>query len=560
MVNLYRVKTGSTGAKGEPIYDVFGGPTAGDYISDPSDARLQGVDINSLPEGTAPAGFTSKFSQVQGQPQARGGSTLAEYYKSQGQALPSVQDRAGEFEKYGLGAGYAGTAEQNTKLLEALRTQGSKQSKYEQGFQEANKALGDSAMDVKDGSIVQEYAPKKRNDLASAFVQTDPFVSGLVQTWQDYINPANQRASLADTYQQMIKDSGIESIDTELIDMKNIIEGTEDDLRTEITKAGGFATESQIQALTNSRNKQLIKNYNTLVDTRNAKEKYLETAINLEQADRQSADQRFESMFNMGVQIQQLQQKMQDNARSQMQWLTENVGFDGLYDSTGGDPYYIDLVEQTLGLPSGGLLSSAEQAREAKALASEDRALDLEEQKLGMQLKGEQIKTEQAQREKIYSDIQKSNNPSGKPVSSATALQLADSSAALNMLGSLEKNITDNMDKFGPIAGFVTGFNKWDVVGQSVQASINATKQIVGKYLEGGVLRKEDEDKYGKILPKLTDTSDVALEKLKKVRELVNERISAQRAALESSGYNPALPPAENVIVGPDGNEYEVIN
>lgn len=55
--------------------------------------------------------------------------------------------------------------------------------------------------------------------------------------------------------------------------------GSEDDLRTEITKAGGFATQSQILGLTNARNRQLIKNYNTLLDTRNAKEKYLQTAI-----------------------------------------------------------------------------------------------------------------------------------------------------------------------------------------------------------------------------------------------------------------------------------------
>ena len=72
--------------------------------------------------------------------------------------------------------------------------------------------------------------------------------------------------------------------------MKNIIEGSEDDIRMEITKAGGFATDSQVLALTNARNKQLIKNYNTLLDTRNSKEKYLQTAIGLEQQDRQAAD------------------------------------------------------------------------------------------------------------------------------------------------------------------------------------------------------------------------------------------------------------------------------
>ena len=294
------------------------------------------------------------------------------------------------------------------------------QSKFQRGFQQAaRQGVKDVSGAGKANAIVEQYAPGKRNDLASTFVQSDDFLGGLVKTFQDYINPTNQRTSLRETYSQMLKDSGIQAIDLELVDMKNIIEGTEDDLRTEITKASGFATESQIQALTISRNKQLVKNYNTLVETRNAKEKYLQTAIGLEQADRQSADQRFNSMFNMGLQIANYQQQMQTNARNQMQWLTQNLGFDGLYDATGGDPYYMNLVERTLGLPQGGLLTSANQARLVKARAEQERQLGVQEKKLGIQLKGEeikmkpierelkaeQIKTERAQQAKIYADI-----------------------------------------------------------------------------------------------------------------------------------------------------------
>ena len=281
---------------------------------------------------------------------------------------------------------------------------GAQPSKYQTGFSQALASMGSSgAMNVTPGqgsALVNQFAPTSTNSTASAFVQSDPFINGLVTAWQDYINPQNQRKSLTDTYNQMIKDSGIEAIDTELIDMKNVIEGSQDDIRTEITKAGGFATESQVLAMTNARNKQIIKNYNTLLDTRNAKEKYLTTAIQLEESDRQSADQRFESMFNMGTQLATMQQQMQQNARSQMQWLASNVGFDGLLDSTGGDPFSIGLIEQSLGLPQGGLSSAANQAKVAKQQAEQER-------QLGMTLKSEQIKTEQAQRSKIYADIKK---------------------------------------------------------------------------------------------------------------------------------------------------------
>lgn len=52
-------------------------------------------------------------------------TTLFEWYQSQGQSLPSVADRAIIYEGKGLGprSYYTGTAEQNTKLLSALKAQ-----------------------------------------------------------------------------------------------------------------------------------------------------------------------------------------------------------------------------------------------------------------------------------------------------------------------------------------------------------------------------------------------------------------------------------------------------
>ncbi len=59
--NLMKVPTGSTGANGEPIFDVFDGT---EHIDDPNDPRLAGVDIPNLPTGQAPEGFVSQFASV----------------------------------------------------------------------------------------------------------------------------------------------------------------------------------------------------------------------------------------------------------------------------------------------------------------------------------------------------------------------------------------------------------------------------------------------------------------------------------------------------------------
>jgi len=184
---------------------------------------------------------------------------------------------------------------------------------------------------------------------------------------------------------------------------------------------------------------------------------------------------------------------------------------------------------------------------------------DEEERLLGLQAKREQIKTSQAQRAKIYSNI--AGGGGGKPVSGSIALQIADSKAAKEMLVSLKKTITTKGKLFGPIVGRLGGWDPYNVEAQDVQSSIDATKQIVGKYLEGGVLRKEDEAKYGRILPKLSDRPEVAKRKLDNVNALVNAKIDAQSATLTASGYNPALTPSGNeTIVGPDGLEYEIID
>lgn len=49
-------------------------------------------------------------------------ATLFDYYKSQGQSLPSISDRARQYESLGLGSAgeYRGTADQNTRLLSSL--------------------------------------------------------------------------------------------------------------------------------------------------------------------------------------------------------------------------------------------------------------------------------------------------------------------------------------------------------------------------------------------------------------------------------------------------------
>lgn len=67
---------------------------------------------------------------------------------------------------------------------------------------------------------------------------------------------------------------------------------------------------------------------------------------------------------------------------------------------------------------------------------------------------------------------------------------------------------------------------------------IRIARQIIGKALEGGVLRKEDEVKYEKMLPSLTDSDVVAQSKLTNVQDMLTQRYNDRMRFLQQSGYD----------------------
>src|SRR3990167_8766010 len=60
-------------------------------------------------------------------------------------------------------------------------------SKFEQGFNQYNAETGGKGEGS--ASIVNQYAPSKRNDLASAFVQQDEVIGSMIKAFQDFSSP-----------------------------------------------------------------------------------------------------------------------------------------------------------------------------------------------------------------------------------------------------------------------------------------------------------------------------------------------------------------------------------
>ena len=85
---------------------------------------------------------------------------------------------------------------------------------------------------------------------------------------------------------------------------------------------------------------------------------------------------------------------------------------------------------------------------------------------------------------------------------------------------------------------WVTDLTGWGSDAKKKQALIDRVKQVIGKTLEDGVLRKEDEIKYEKILPTIGDPNDLVISKLKGLDTAIAQRRSTHLDALADAGYD----------------------
>lgn len=382
-----------------------------------------------------------------------------------------------------------------------------------------------------DATALSYQPPAPQTSVADGLFADDTggFWGSLQSEIQDYFSPKNQRESLTKEYQKMLKKSGVEEMDMELIDMKNVIDGSEDDIRNEITKAGGFATDSNVLALTNARNKQLIKNYNTLLETRNAKQQYLDKMMDLSVEDRRMADADFDRKMNFAFKIQDYRDKMKANAKDSY----EKLGYPALLKATGGDPYYTSLVEKTLGFPPGGL------AAKAAEVEAETR-LDTEYKK--------------AQIANIYSTIRdredsasSSGTISGKP---QTATQAAANSYA-NRLAESNIQISNLGSKFTGKFALIPTFNFLKTADRQIyeQAQKNFITAVLRRESGASIAPTEFDTAKDVYFPQPGDTPEVVAQKERTRNVVINNFYR------EADVLRPVLP---GDIVEENGKRYRV--
>lgn len=121
-----------------------------------------------------------------------------------------------------------------------------------------------------------------------------------------------------------------------------------------------------------------------------------------------------------------------------------------------------------------------------------------------------------------------------KPLSDTAIKEINQTDFALTSLNDLKDIINNNLDYIGPVKG-LSALNPWSKARQA-QADIDRVRQTVGKALEGGVLRKEDEEKYKKILATLTDTPTTALYKINQLIGSITKNLNDYKTLQASAG------------------------
>lgn len=129
----------------------------------------------------------------------------------------------------------------------------------------------------------------------------------------------------------------------------------------------------------------------------------------------------------------------------------------------------------------------------------------------------------------------------GKPLLSGEINKFNDFRSGLNTLGRLSGEVekTGAASKAGAmVPGLVTELTGIGTEAKSRQAVLDQAKQVVGKAMEGGVLRKEDEAKYMRILPIISDPPDVAKAKLENLKSVMAQDAEIYIETLEAAGRN----------------------
>lgn len=248
-------------------------------------------------------------------------------------------------------------------------------AKY-QGFvaSKGGSAAPDTGADAR--SAISSY---NQNQPPPPPTQADPVteaIAGAITQYQNDVSSLNGYEgtvqSIASYQNQVSSQLGIPELQTQDMNIKTIMSGSEDDIRSEISSTGGTATESQVEAMAVTRNKVLVKQATNIENQLSIAQNSLQMSVSAFQGDQANALTSFKDKVSNDSNILSVYQSIQQNNASNLNRIVSNTGYSGLAKVLlASDPSGTSLTsaEGALGLPAGSLtnptsLSALETYRE----------------------------------------------------------------------------------------------------------------------------------------------------------------------------------------------------
>lgn len=235
-----------------------------------------------------------------------------------------------------------------------IGSSGGNANQYQQNVQSAISGV----TDLNDGATVRAVAasvPYSTSDLLPPSANNT--VQNLISTYMQQVSAHEQQGTtnLVSDYQTEANNLGIPALQTQYMNLENVINGTPDDIRAEVTKAGGFMSESQVQALSSARNKNIINQANMIQMQLSNAQNTLSTMTDLDEKQQALAEQQFNDSTGATQNLISYYQTAQTQATDQFKAIVANVGYTGLAANLQGNPYEQQIAEQSLGLQPGTL-------------------------------------------------------------------------------------------------------------------------------------------------------------------------------------------------------------
>lgn len=477
--------------------------------------------------------------------------------------IPTVNEANDEFMRNNPQYGYNGSSNPTSFSPEVSMTEDNKFKKalttlQSQGHAPDNAGLANRAIEQATSALGKESTMPS---LLGNVMETDSNFDSIFTEYDKHFSPIQQKTSLLQEYQALSSKLGLDAKNAELIDAKRVIEGTEDDVRLEIEKAGGFATESQVQALANARNKSLIKNYNYLLESRDNAMTQLNTMMNLTIQDRQMAESEFDRKMNFAFKVQDYKQKALSDAREGFNNVIKTVGYDGFLNSLGGNQASISRTEKILGIENGGLSQLAFVSEQKRQREISKENLEIED----LQSKINERNRTNTNLNLVTPSVINSQTGKVDPIgqlSSVIRSSGVKSDDKLKLTGSVikvaqslaENNSTGDFAGLGPIRA-----GSWALSqrGQDNRTAIAALEGTVESWMTGASVSNDQAERIKKdLVPREWDTDKQVRNK---INALTNYMLNYASGSLASQGVNYSPQNVDlfagSIVSAPDGQE-----